>query len=173
MYQNYVKSILFYFRFGLVSVKVKKDKIFINLSYTPTVKSLKKKFGTLPVRYMRVQIDNEEEFKILENMVRRYKFNLVADDAPLEAGPIKKVLPSPFYPTAPITLNEEDDSEDEDEEDEEEEEVYRQPPQRKRKMFYGGPSSPSKPSTSYSPASSPPVKKHKKHQQQQQSQQQL
>lgn len=111
-----------YFRYGLKNIKIKKDKIFIHLSYTPAAKTLKQKFGTLPVRYMRVQIENEEEFKILENVVRRYKFNLVAEDAPLEAGPIKKVLPSPYYPAA-ITLDSESSSNEDDNE----------PPKKKKK----------------------------------------
>lgn len=43
---------------------------------------------------MRVKIDNEEEFKVLEKVVRRYRFNLVDEDPEpdennlrLEAGP--------------------------------------------------------------------------------------
>jgi hypothetical protein len=41
---------------------------------------LHKKFGNLPVRYMRTKLDNEEEFKMLEKVVKQYKFNLVDED---------------------------------------------------------------------------------------------
>nr|CAI5864052.1 unnamed protein product [Callosobruchus analis] len=53
------------------------DKVFISLSYSPRTATLRRKFGNLPVRYMRVRIDKEQDFKILEKVVRRYHFNLL------------------------------------------------------------------------------------------------
>lgn len=59
---------------------MKDEKIFIHLSYSPRTITLKRKFGNLPVRYMRTKLDNTEEFKILEKVLRRYKFDLLDEE---------------------------------------------------------------------------------------------
>ncbi|XP_072380440.1 uncharacterized protein [Diabrotica undecimpunctata] len=68
------------FVYGVKEVSLKGSKIFVSLSYTPNSKSLKKKFGNLPVRYMRTKVKTEQEFQILENVVKRYRFNLLDDE---------------------------------------------------------------------------------------------
>nr|CAI5864677.1 unnamed protein product [Callosobruchus analis] len=63
--------------YGVNNMKISRDKVFISLSYSPRTATLKRKFGNLPVRYMRERIDMEEDFKILERVGRRYNFNLL------------------------------------------------------------------------------------------------
>nr|CAI5830778.1 unnamed protein product [Callosobruchus analis] len=65
------------FQYGVKNMETSGDKVFISLSYSPRAATLKRKFGNLPVRYMRVKIDKEQDFKILEKVVRRYRFNLL------------------------------------------------------------------------------------------------
>lgn len=67
-------------RYGVKEIKVKGSRVFISLTYSPKATTLKKKFGNLPIRYMRTKVDNDEEFKIMETVVKRYKFNLLDDE---------------------------------------------------------------------------------------------
>ncbi|VEN43546.1 unnamed protein product [Callosobruchus maculatus] len=68
------------FQYGVREMVARGDKIYISLTYSPRGKILKRKFGNLPVKYMRAKIDKEEEFKILESVVKRYKFNLLSEE---------------------------------------------------------------------------------------------
>ncbi|XP_028141801.1 uncharacterized protein LOC114335716 [Diabrotica virgifera virgifera] len=68
------------FIFGVKDISLKKDKIFVMLTYTPNSKHLKRKFGNLPIRYMRTKIQSEEEFQKVEEAVKRYRFNLIDDE---------------------------------------------------------------------------------------------
>ncbi|XP_030757744.1 uncharacterized protein LOC115883515 [Sitophilus oryzae] len=68
------------FQYGVKEITQKDDKIFISLTYTPRATTLKKKFGNLPIRYMRTRVQNTEDIKILEKVVKRYKFNLIDED---------------------------------------------------------------------------------------------
>nr|CAI5859160.1 unnamed protein product [Callosobruchus analis] len=58
-------------------MEISRDKVFISLSYSPRTATLKRKFGNLPIGYMRERIDKEEDFKILDRVGRRYHFNLL------------------------------------------------------------------------------------------------
>ncbi|VEN43017.1 unnamed protein product [Callosobruchus maculatus] len=62
------------FQYGVKDMYESGDKVFISLSYSPRGTTLKRKFGNLPVRYMRVKIDKDDDFKILQRVVRRYHF---------------------------------------------------------------------------------------------------
>ncbi|XP_028151219.1 uncharacterized protein LOC114344589 [Diabrotica virgifera virgifera] len=66
--------------FGVKDISLEKDRIFIMLSYTPNSKHLKRKFGNLPIRYMRTKIQSEEEFQKVEEAVKGYRFNLLDDE---------------------------------------------------------------------------------------------
>jgi hypothetical protein len=70
----------FYFliRYGVKEISGNRNAIFISLTYSPKEITLKKKFGNLPIRYIRTHLENDGEFKILERVVRRYKFNVAA-----------------------------------------------------------------------------------------------
>nr|CAI5850279.1 unnamed protein product [Callosobruchus analis] len=106
------------FQYG-VKNKTSGDKVFISLSYSPRAATLKRKFGNLPVRYMRVKIDKEQDFKILEKVVRRYRFNLLdeqvedLDNSPVEGGGKRKLYLQP--PT--LLVNDDDDDDDDDDAD--------------------------------------------------------
>nr|CAI5862115.1 unnamed protein product [Callosobruchus analis] len=89
------------FQYGVKNMETSGDKVFISLSYSPRTATLKRKFGNLPVRYMRVRIDKEQDFKILEKVVRRYHFNLLdeqvedLDNTRVEGGKRKLYLQPP------------------------------------------------------------------------------
>lgn len=74
---------LFYFscRYGVKEITQKGEKIFISLSYSPRSTTLKRKFGNLPIRYMRAKLEKEEDFRVLEKVVKRFQFNLLDDEA--------------------------------------------------------------------------------------------
>nr|CAI5860388.1 unnamed protein product [Callosobruchus analis] len=92
--------------YGVNNMKISRDKVFISLSYSPRTATLKRKFGNLPVRYMRERIDMEEDFKILERVGRRYNFNLL--DEQVEGG--KRRL----YHQPPTLLVDDTDDDDDD-----------------------------------------------------------
>lgn len=95
-------------RYGVKDISIKgDDKIFISLSYSPKEKTLKKKFGNLPLRYMRTKLENEHEFAILERVVKRYKFNLVDDDTVEELDALPQ--PKKRYLEPPSKYNTVDD----------------------------------------------------------------
>nr|CAI5868912.1 unnamed protein product [Callosobruchus analis] len=93
-------------KYGVNNMKISRDKVFISLSYSPRTATLKRKFGNLPVRYMRERIDMEEDFKILERVGRRYNFNLL--DEQVEGG--KRRL----YHQPPTLLVDDTDDDDDD-----------------------------------------------------------
>ncbi|XP_072387165.1 uncharacterized protein [Diabrotica undecimpunctata] len=68
------------FMYGVKDVSLKGDRIFVHLTYSPNNKTLKKKFGYLPLRYMRVKVENDKEFQVLENICKKYRFNLLDDE---------------------------------------------------------------------------------------------
>ncbi|XP_072375296.1 uncharacterized protein [Diabrotica undecimpunctata] len=68
------------FIYGVTDVSLRGDRIFVELTYSPNNKNLKKKFGYLPLRYMRLKIENEGEFHVLENICKKYRFNLLDDE---------------------------------------------------------------------------------------------
>nr|CAI5856205.1 unnamed protein product [Callosobruchus analis] len=103
------------FQYGVKNMETSGDKVFISLSYSPRAATLKRKFGNLPVRYMRVKIDKEQDFKILEKVVRRYRFNLLdeqvedPDNSRVEGGGKRKLYLQP-----PTLLVDDDDDDDAD-----------------------------------------------------------
>jgi hypothetical protein len=100
------------YRYGVKEIKEKNDKIFISLSlsYSPMGLTLKNKFGNSPVRYMRTKLDNDEEFKIMKKVVKRYKFNLVDED--LEEMHRLQTSTKKLYLEEPSQMSNEDDDED-------------------------------------------------------------
>jgi hypothetical protein len=104
----YIYYILY--RYGVKEIREKNDKIFISLSYSPKGLTLKKKFGNLPVGYMRTKLDNEDEFKMLEKVVKRYKFNLVDED--LEEMHRLQTTTKKLYLEEPSQMSGEDDDDD-------------------------------------------------------------
>lgn len=58
------------------SIDLKEDKIFVSLTYCPRKDRLEKKFGNLPVKYVRTKLENQHEFKLFEKALNKYAFNL-------------------------------------------------------------------------------------------------
>lgn len=48
----------------------------MSLCYSPKETTLKKKFGNLPVSYVRINADSEEELSMFEQACKRFHFNL-------------------------------------------------------------------------------------------------
>ncbi|VEN64478.1 unnamed protein product [Callosobruchus maculatus] len=49
------------FQYGVKDMYENGDKVFISLSYSPREVTLKRKFGNLPVHYMRVRSDKDDD----------------------------------------------------------------------------------------------------------------
>mgnify|MGYP007007722989 CR=1 FL=1 len=79
----------------------------------PSAKTLKQKFGNLPIRYMRVNLKDEDDWQILETVVRRYKFNLVSED-PTTTTITNNSFSKIRYPSPILIENSEDVDDDED-----------------------------------------------------------
>lgn len=73
-----VTLINFYFliRYGVKDIILKGDKIFILLSYSPKNTTLKRKFGNLPIKYVRTKLATDEEIEMLGEVTSRYTFNI-------------------------------------------------------------------------------------------------
>ncbi|VEN48679.1 unnamed protein product [Callosobruchus maculatus] len=123
------------FLYGVREVIARGDKIYISLTYSPRAKTVKRKFENLPVKYMRAKIYKEDEFKILQSVVKRYKLNLLSGEledmernrnessAPIpESGTKRKKryleLPPSCENVKNIYSSSSDDDDDDDEEDE-------------------------------------------------------
>lgn len=89
---------LFVFRFGVEEISQKTNLIIVKLSYSLKESTLRRKFGNLPLKYCRLNIDNEQELKLFEKAVRTYTFNCVDEEEP-ERKRIRNVamdaLPAP------------------------------------------------------------------------------
>lgn len=59
---------------------IENDMVIIKLGYTPKKKTLKNKFGNLPVKYMKTVIDSREEFNMLEKACQMYEFNKLEEE---------------------------------------------------------------------------------------------
>ncbi|CAG9760486.1 unnamed protein product [Ceutorhynchus assimilis] len=68
------------FQYGVKEILERDGKVYVHLTYSPKAITLKRKFGNLPLRYMRTKINNEKDFKILEKVVKRYRFNLLDEE---------------------------------------------------------------------------------------------
>lgn len=61
----------------------------MELKYCPKT-TLLRKFGNLPVKYFRTKISNGENFKILEEVAKRYRFDLADGEVDDEINQSKK-----------------------------------------------------------------------------------
>ncbi|XP_030754714.1 glutamic acid-rich protein-like [Sitophilus oryzae] len=89
------------FTFGVKDISIKGDKIFICLTYTPRHQNLKKKFGDLPIQYIRTKMfDKEKDLKLFETALKRFNFKIRLDEEEeeefqqqqqqIESGPSRK-----------------------------------------------------------------------------------
>lgn len=54
--------------------------LLISLTYLPKDATLKRKFGNLPLQYVRMRIDSDSELMLFEKAMRMFKFNLNESD---------------------------------------------------------------------------------------------
>ncbi|XP_071056368.1 uncharacterized protein [Onthophagus taurus] len=127
-------------RYGLKSVATRGNCVIIALMYTPKNETLKRKFGNLPVQYMRLGVENETEVQMLASVMHKYVFDLSVDGD--EQSPqieshrknLKRQPPPPPSSSSSssssstsqkgmvaINLNDVDDDDDDDDADREEE----------------------------------------------------
>lgn len=60
------------------------DQVYLSLNYCPNRDFMNEKFKDLPVRWLRTNVDDEEEFKLLCEVLREYKcidFNIEDEEA--------------------------------------------------------------------------------------------
>ncbi|CAG9772376.1 unnamed protein product [Ceutorhynchus assimilis] len=49
--------------------------------------TLKKKFGALPIEYMRTRLENDEELELFDKALKKFKFNLDENEIAIKQGP--------------------------------------------------------------------------------------
>lgn len=85
-----------FFRYGRNNIVISGEQVHLSLSYCPKKETIEKKFKGLPVRHIRVFVDNDEEFKLL--CIGMQKFNEINftldDDDRLEFPTTKAILES-------------------------------------------------------------------------------
>lgn len=95
-------------------------RVFVHLKYSPKRSTLQEKLDWLPVSYMRVNVDNEEEMKMFETAVRRFNFAFKdieqageQDDETSQPSSSKLALPSTKRPrtdvNATLTISSDED----------------------------------------------------------------
>lgn len=77
-------------------IDLRNNVIKMELHYTPKDATLKKKFGNLPLKYVRMRVADEEQLALFETAVRRYNFDLEEDDD--DSAPPTKNLKQQKYP---------------------------------------------------------------------------
>lgn len=82
---------------------MKNNLISIKLGYSPKDSTLKRKFGNLPVKYCRLNVDNEQELVLFEKALRQYTFNCVEEDDQVLQHPDKKKVKLSSIPALPST----------------------------------------------------------------------
>lgn len=75
----FICSFIRCFRFRRTSIKVEGNPIFLNLNNSPKRQTIERKLKQLPVRYMRLYADNEEE-QLLRNGLQCFKSLNFDDD---------------------------------------------------------------------------------------------
>lgn len=75
-------------------MSIRREKIYISLSYSPKATTLQKKFGNLPVKYLRTKLENEEELQIFEKALKRFRFNIEDVQEAIEDGDVITVSPA-------------------------------------------------------------------------------
>lgn len=64
---------------------MKNNVVRIQLHYCPKDATLRRKFGDLPLKYVRMKVTNEDDLILFEKVVKRYNFDL-SDDAHVDDG---------------------------------------------------------------------------------------
>lgn len=69
------------FRYGRTALIISGDQVHLTLTYCPKRETVEKKLKGLPVKWIRVFVDTEEEFKLLCKGIQKFKeVNLNIDD---------------------------------------------------------------------------------------------
>lgn len=76
-------------------ITLKDDQVFIFLTYSPRAITLQKKFGNLPIKYIRAHVENESEMKLFERAVKLYHFDLSEEEAMTLQNQAPAILPGP------------------------------------------------------------------------------
>lgn len=83
-------------RFRVKEISRKQNMVAVSLFYSPKTETLRRKFGTLPVTYVRVNVKTDKELELFERAARMYKFDLNecsdVEESPLPPAPPQKRL---------------------------------------------------------------------------------
>lgn len=72
------------YRFGVRQLRQRWSQVFVHLAYTPKTETLKAKFGNLPINYVRLATETEEELESFALATKRFDFNLtVGEEVPI------------------------------------------------------------------------------------------
>jgi len=64
------------FRTGVKEIKLRGKQVLVSLNYSPRTDNLQMKLGNLPVKYLRLDVENDTELKLLEEASAKYRFGL-------------------------------------------------------------------------------------------------
>lgn len=78
------------FRYGVKSLILRGSQVHVSLTYTPKTESLSKKFGNLPIDYIRLGLDTPHELDLFEEAMRKFCFNARCDFEGVEDEPSPK-----------------------------------------------------------------------------------
>nr|CAI5848853.1 unnamed protein product [Callosobruchus analis] len=91
------------FRFGRNGITTADDQV--HLSYSPKRETVERKLKQLPVKYLRVFADNEEEFKLLCTGLQQFKdLNFQLEDEELLSPTTKNKEPLPSSSSLPSSM---------------------------------------------------------------------
>ncbi|KAJ8934727.1 hypothetical protein NQ318_012097 [Aromia moschata] len=68
------------FCYGVKEITLRGDKIIVALTYSPKTETLTRKFGNLPIKYVRTKLENVEELKLFEKAVKTFTFDIGEDE---------------------------------------------------------------------------------------------
>lgn len=58
----------------------KPNFVIIKLHYSPKELTLRRKFGNLPIKYCRLNVDSESELYLFEKAIKQFSFNCILED---------------------------------------------------------------------------------------------
>lgn len=88
------------FKFGVKDIFIQDRLIFISLTYCPRQSTLLRKFGNLPVKFMRTQLESERDLRLLQQATARYQFDLDGEEEPEASMAIQNNPMAAIEPTA-------------------------------------------------------------------------
>lgn len=84
----------------------------LKLSYSPKTTTLERKFGNMPIKYLRTTLESEEDFTLFTHAAHRYNINISEedddDDVPDQVCEVKKLPLTAGASSSSVDLLEDD-----------------------------------------------------------------